>query len=312
MFETRADVRAFLAALACRVRAGELEVHAYCVLSTHYHLLVRSPGGTLSAAMHRIQLAYSRRFNRGRGRDGTLVRSRFRSKRVRSAEYRRTLVAYIDDNPVEAGLVLRPQDYPHASARHHRAVAGPPWLSRGWIESELALPLGSASERASAYDRAFGRRPTVAERAVVEARIHGGDEPDALDDLLRCSPQQVQRWLRRRALLADGTRPGLPVSDLDSVLAAIAGAGSAPGDEPSSARLLRVGLGRELSATTLGALGRRLGCAESTVHRLLREHRRRLVADPAYARHAAAITQEVLADWRRARPGPCRLEPSPP
>ena len=83
VFETRQDVRAFLARLALCVRRGELEVHAYCVLTTHYHLLVRSRG-KLSEGLRRVQNDYVRWFNRARRRDGPLFRGRFLSKHVGS------------------------------------------------------------------------------------------------------------------------------------------------------------------------------------------------------------------------------------
>ena len=58
-------MRAFLARLARAARAGRIEVHAYCVLSTHFHLLVKSPRGELSAALQAVQNEYVRWFNRG-------------------------------------------------------------------------------------------------------------------------------------------------------------------------------------------------------------------------------------------------------
>ncbi len=54
LFESRDDIRFFLACLARAVRRGQIEVHAWCILTTHFHLLVRSPGGELSAAMRRV------------------------------------------------------------------------------------------------------------------------------------------------------------------------------------------------------------------------------------------------------------------
>lgn len=46
-FETRSDQRYFLSRLAREVRRSTLEVHAYCLMTTHFHLLVRSPVGEL-------------------------------------------------------------------------------------------------------------------------------------------------------------------------------------------------------------------------------------------------------------------------
>ena len=73
MFENERDCRKFLSLLAKEVRAGRLEVHAFCLMLNHYHLLVRSPKGQLSQAMANLQREYTRWFNRSRGRDGTLV-----------------------------------------------------------------------------------------------------------------------------------------------------------------------------------------------------------------------------------------------
>ncbi len=51
LFETPEDIRFFLAGVARAVRRGHLEVHAWCVLTTHFHMLVRSPQGRLSEVM---------------------------------------------------------------------------------------------------------------------------------------------------------------------------------------------------------------------------------------------------------------------
>ena len=64
VFETVADVRHFRSRLARESRAGRIEVHAFAVLTTHFHLLVRSPRGELPEAMRRIQ-------NRGLPSDAT-------------------------------------------------------------------------------------------------------------------------------------------------------------------------------------------------------------------------------------------------
>ena len=109
LFEGESDIRFFLAQLARAVRRGEVELHAFAILTTHYHLLVRTPDGGLGRAMQRVQTAYSRRFNRTRRRDGPLVRSRYGSRHVDTLEYRQVLVSYIDANPVVAGLCRNPR-----------------------------------------------------------------------------------------------------------------------------------------------------------------------------------------------------------
>ncbi len=69
VFETSRDVERFLALLGKAVARGEIEVHAYTIMTTHFHLLVRSLRGTISEAMRRITNDYVRWFNRSRRRD---------------------------------------------------------------------------------------------------------------------------------------------------------------------------------------------------------------------------------------------------
>ena len=118
LFADRRDYRHFIALLACAVRRGELVIQAYCLLGTHFHLLAASPDGRISYAMMRIQNAYARYRNRRSRADGPLFRGRFRSKPVLSWLYWRTLIRYIDHNPVQAGLCEHPFQYPYGSARH--------------------------------------------------------------------------------------------------------------------------------------------------------------------------------------------------
>ena len=137
VFQGRAPARYFCSRLARVVRLGMLEVHAFSLVTTHFHLLVRSPQGRLSEAMRVVQNEFVRWFNRRNRRDGALFRGRFLSKPVESLSYRRTLVRYIDQNPVLAGLVQRAADYPYGSAWHYASMRGPLWLTRDWVEASV-------------------------------------------------------------------------------------------------------------------------------------------------------------------------------
>ena len=169
IFENADDIRYFLALVACAVRRGEIEVHAFCVLTTHFHLLVRSPSGQLSEAMRRIQNEYVRYFNRSRRRDGPLFRGRFISKPVRSERYRRILVRYIDANAVLAGLAGLPWDYPHGSAARFASGRVPKWLARYWVlDAQTAIDASSPRHR---YVALWGRTPSQAEQELVLSRL---------------------------------------------------------------------------------------------------------------------------------------------
>ncbi|MCC7139029.1 MAG: transposase, partial [Planctomycetes bacterium] len=70
VFETRADVRAFLCLLAVAVRRRKIEVIAFCFMTTHFHLVLRSLDGHLSETLRWVLNVYVRWFNRRRRRDG--------------------------------------------------------------------------------------------------------------------------------------------------------------------------------------------------------------------------------------------------
>lgn len=218
LFENDLDVRTFLALLAWRVRAGDIELHAFCVMTTHYHLLVRSLKGELSAVMAMAQREYSRWFNRTRQRDGPLFRGRFYSKPVETIEYRINAFRYIDFNPVTAGLVATPALFPHGSARCYAQDHGPIWLCRDWAEAEVCRNRGTELYSPDDYPACFGSPVPASLARLIETRLALRDPgEDPLAHLLDAARGQVAEWMQRKAALADGMPVGMPVCDPDDV-----------------------------------------------------------------------------------------------
>ncbi|WP_296942237.1 transposase [uncultured Massilia sp.] len=93
-------------------------VHAYVLMTNHVHLLM-SPGDTdgPSRLMQRLGQRYVQYFNRRHARTGTLWEGRFRSCLVMDAHYLMACHRYIELNPVRAGMVATPSDYPWSSYR---------------------------------------------------------------------------------------------------------------------------------------------------------------------------------------------------
>ena len=120
--------------MAHAVRRGQLELHAYSLLTTHVHLLVRSPGESLSEAMQRIEQRFVLRFNRLRERDGPLFRARFTSRRVRTVSrvtlHETSLVSGLSQWSVcryaalHRDLLARDQGYRQAACEAARTAAG--------------------------------------------------------------------------------------------------------------------------------------------------------------------------------------------
>ena len=307
LFETRNDVRYFLAALARSVHRGQVEIHAYTVLTTHYHLLLRSPVGALSEGMRRSQNDYVRWFNRGRKRDGPLVRGRFRSRLIDSTRYRAAVLRYIDRNPVSAGLVARPEDYPFGSALYYGQSKGPPWLSRSWVEQFVATSLERGDYAPTTYPRAFRSVDDEAIHELVETRLLSSPAArrDDLDLLVDAAPEAVRGWFARKARLADGQRPFQPVASPALVRRSIDALRKARGEWRVSRRrkrldgwkVLEAGLLRNLAATSFRDIGVRIGRSEQSAAVHCACHEQQMEENEGYASAAVDATRAVLARY---------------
>jgi len=306
IFESVEDVRHFCSRMARAVRRADIEVHAWCAMTTHFHILVRSQNGRLHAAMQGIQRDYSAWFNRKRGRDGPLYRSRYMSRSVETLGYRRTVVRYIDANSANAKVAPDPTRYPHGSAVSHATGVGQPWLARDWIRSETLRATGVAVFEPALYPVAFPPLVSPDARAWIESRLQSSSEaPDELDDLLGAAPQGFLDWLWRRTECADGTKPGLPMVSTAAVLSEFPNSlGSEPDSGPEAedrCRMLQIGLLRDLAAATYAEIGARLGISAQAACAARARHVNALRSREDYARTAAESARRILTALHGAR-----------
>jgi putative transposase len=97
-----------------------VDVVAYCLMPTHYHLLVHLKTDDLSKKiMQPFGLSYTKAINRQQGRVGPLFQGPFQAAWVDKDEYLLHLSRYIHMNPVVAGLVARPEDWIFSSYRDY-------------------------------------------------------------------------------------------------------------------------------------------------------------------------------------------------
>jgi putative transposase len=120
IFCSEGDRIFFHRCLAEMARQDGLRIHAYVMMTNHVHLLASSDQPqTLSRVMQRLGRRYVSYFNFIHKRTGTLWEGRFRSTLVGEERYLLTCHRYIEQNPVRAGMVEHPGEYPWSSHRCH-------------------------------------------------------------------------------------------------------------------------------------------------------------------------------------------------
>lgn len=125
------DRQTFLSLLTKTTDRFDIQIFAFCLMTNHYHLFLRTPRGNLSQAMHWLHTTYTVYFNRKHAAEGHLFRGRYHAVLLASEEHWQYLSFYIHLNPVRAGLVEDPSAYPWSSY-HDYTKEKPrfPWLHR--------------------------------------------------------------------------------------------------------------------------------------------------------------------------------------
>lgn len=111
-FQQEAEARQFVSLLREVVERDSLTVYAWCLMSNHYHLAVRTGAVPLDRPIHSLQQRVTRGINARNRVYGPLWQGRYRSKVVNDQRYLDQLLVYIHLNPIMAGIVDDPADYP--------------------------------------------------------------------------------------------------------------------------------------------------------------------------------------------------------
>jgi putative transposase len=160
-----------------------IELLAYVLLGNHYHTLVRIPDARLSEGLQRLHTEYSRQHNRRHGHSAHLFRAHCFARRIRDDDQLLTAYRYLALNPVAAGLVLDPLDWPWSSAAAHAGVRpapvplqqeplrsalgdGPRWQER---YRELIRPEEQKARRSGPPPVAGARYGPISDRQVTGA-----------------------------------------------------------------------------------------------------------------------------------------------
>ena len=94
---------------------GGHHILGYCLMRNHVHLLIDTGESGISEIMKRLGIRYAQWYNRKKERCGHVFQDRFKSETVETERYLLTVIRYIHQNPVKAGIVANAEDYPWSS-----------------------------------------------------------------------------------------------------------------------------------------------------------------------------------------------------
>lgn len=123
----------FLKLLADATKRFDAVIHAYCLMTNHYHLLIETPQANLSRIMRHINGVYTQKYNWLNQSDGSLFKGRYKSILVDQDDYLLQLSRYIHRNPIdtETPMVKDLAEYPWSSyAAYINQSKAPEWLYR--------------------------------------------------------------------------------------------------------------------------------------------------------------------------------------
>ena len=163
IFYNEGDYLRFLETLGRMVERFHLEVHAYVLMGTHYHLLVRTNEANLSRSIQWLGVSYSVWFNRRHHRSGHLFQGRFKSFLIENDRYFVSMCLYIHGNPLRAGVVEKLSEYPWSSYPMYADAR----LKPSWLTTDVVLDM-------------YGGSRTM---FVREQQAYVGRDDSILDDL---------------------------------------------------------------------------------------------------------------------------------
>lgn len=132
IFTDDIDRNKFLQLLQKMVNSHKVHLFSYVLMDTHFHLLLKTEEANLSQAMQFLNSSYAHWYNIRHIRKGHLFQDRYKSHLILNPLYLYSVASYISLNPVEAGMVNSPEEYPWSSFQYLLSTPNkdiPLWLN---------------------------------------------------------------------------------------------------------------------------------------------------------------------------------------
>lgn len=193
IFQTKKDYERFNQYLmGAKDKYGFL-LHGYVLMTNHYHLIIETSKANLNRIMHYINGSYTTYFNRKQGRNGHLFQGRYKAILVDVDHYLLELSRYLHLNPVRAGLVKRPEEYPYSSYRSYITREKEEMVHRDRIWGMISEDGRNGAQKYRRFvEEALGKDLESPLKRVYGGVILGGDK-FIRDVLRRMEGKDVQR-----------------------------------------------------------------------------------------------------------------------
>ncbi len=144
IFHDADDYQKYLDTLSRVKEEKHFQVLGYCLMTNHLHLLINEGKSDISDIMKRIGVSYAYWYNWKYQRNGHVFQDRYKSESVEDDAYLLTVIRYIHQNPVKAGIVKRPEEYRYSSCQDYYNAK---YQHTGLTNPELILSIFSANQQ---------------------------------------------------------------------------------------------------------------------------------------------------------------------
>ena len=194
IFNSTADYELLLDLLEENAHKQRVAIHAYVLMSNHFHLLATPETAEgIPQMMQAVGRRYVRNFNLRHQRSGTLWEGRYRSTLIQTERYLLACMAYIDLNPVRAGLVADPEDYPWSSHQHYIGLRPDKLVTPHALYWEMGnTPFARDRSYADMVRAGIGQDQ---QQALTDSALRGWalGEPDYVAELQRRTERRVAK-----------------------------------------------------------------------------------------------------------------------
>jgi putative transposase len=146
------DRKLFLTLFGMTVARYGWHCYGFCLMTTHYHLLVMTPEANLARGMQFLNGLYAQRFNKRHANEGHVFRGRYQSTLVEGNGHFVELCRYLPRNPIRAGMCKAAAEWPWSS---YRATVGvdkaPTFLTVEPILELFSTSVETARKRFAAF-----------------------------------------------------------------------------------------------------------------------------------------------------------------